>query len=111
LVDGRLTLPAVHRDHQRAAEAQVAQGAALRDGRLPSDPVPVDEAFPEVLVHGEVADLERGEVLEEVAALRRGHAEVAKPGLHDRARAGDLLPGDGNPEPRIVRAPASDADQ
>src|SRR5262245_62589441 len=42
-------------------------------------------------VHGEVADVERREVLEEVRALGRRHLEVAKPRLHYDGGAGHLI--------------------
>ncbi len=74
-------------------------------------PLPIDETFARIGIHREVADLKCGEVLEEVAALRRSHAEIAKPRFDDDARARDLVPRHRNAEPRIGRSPAADADQ
>ena len=82
-----------------------------RHRRLRRQPVPVDEAVLRRRIDGEVSHLERGQVLEEVRALRRRHAEVLEAALDDRPRAGDLVPGDRHAEPRIGRAPAADADE
>ncbi len=59
-------------------EAQVANAAVFLDGGLLSQPFPIDESLPGVGIHGEVADLKGGEVLEEVAALRGRDAEIAE---------------------------------
>src|SRR6185369_13961372 len=37
--------------------------------------------------------------------------EIPESRLDDGRRAGDLVPGDGDAEPRIVRAPSADSDQ
>jgi hypothetical protein len=52
--------------------------------------------------------LKGGEVLEEVAALRRGDAKILEAGLDNHAGAGDLVPLDAYAEPWIVRAPPAD---
>ena len=69
---------AVHQHHQRRGELQVTDAAVLLDGRLRGEPFPIDEAFAGVGIDGEVANLEGGQVLEEVAALRRDDAKVAE---------------------------------
>src|SRR5262245_12619298 len=81
LEDHPAVVAAVPPHLERRVEAQVADAAALARRRLRGEPVPSHEALALVGVHREVADLERGQVLEEVAALRRGHAEVAEAGL------------------------------
>ena len=74
-------------------------------------PLPIDKAIPGVWIHGEIANLKCGKVLEEVAALRRGDAKIAEAGLDDHARTGNLVPRDWNAEPRFVRSPSTYADQ
>src|SRR5664280_2430872 len=66
---------AVHHHHKWRRELQVADAAVLLDRRLFSQPLPIDEALACIGVDGEVANLKRGEVLEEVTALRRNHAQ------------------------------------
>src|SRR6266511_3027483 len=81
-------------------EAEMAHSSGLLHGRLLSQPGPVHQAFAEVGIDGEIGDAEGREVLEEVAALRGSDAKVAEARLDDDARPGDLLPCDGNAEPR-----------
>src|ERR1017187_5692614 len=88
------------------AHAAVSFGTGLR-----RQPLPIYKAFARVGIHREVANLERRQVLKEVAALRRGHPKIAEAGLDNHPRSGNLVPGNGNAEPRFVRSPAPDADQ
>src|SRR6266705_1313615 len=101
LVDQALVPLAVHLDHDGLFEAEVANEATLALGRLGLDPVPVDEALAVVGVDREVADLERGQVLEEMAALRGRDPEILEAGLDDDAGPGDLIPGHRDAEPGI----------
>src|SRR5579859_769618 len=89
----------------------MADAALLFHCGMISEPTPVEKAFSGVGVHREVADLERSEVLEEVAALRGGHAKVAEAGFHDGARSGNFVPLDRYAQPGIVRSPAPHSDQ
>src|SRR5215467_6314576 len=90
---------------------QVANAADLLGGRLRCQPTPVDQAVPCVRIDGEVPDLEGGQILEEVAALRGSQSKVSEARLHNRSRAGDLIPRHLDAEPRIVGTPAANADQ
>src|SRR5689334_10189650 len=83
---------AVHHRHDVRVEADVPGERAVADRSLFGEPFPVDETVAQARAHGEVTDLERGEVLEEMRALGRIDADVAEARLDDRARAGDLLP-------------------
>src|SRR5271157_551647 len=78
LEDHALACLAVHHGDEWRWELQMPHAAVLLDGGLVGEPLPIHEAFAGVGVDGEVADLECGEVLEEVAALRRDHAKVAE---------------------------------
>ena len=78
---------AVHQDEQRRFEAQVADASVGFKRGLRAQPRPIDEPLAGIAVDGEVADLEGDQVLEEVAALRGGDAQVAEPALDDDARA------------------------
>ena len=90
---------------------QVADAFLFLDCGLVGQPFPIDCAFSGVGIHREIANLKRGEVLKEVAALRRSHAEIAEACLHDGARSGNFVPFDGDAEPGIVRSPAAYANQ
>src|SRR5579871_7004536 len=79
--------------------------------RLLGKPLPIDGSFARVRVHGEVSDLECGQVLEKMAALRWSHAEVAESRFHDRTRSRDFIPFHRDSKPRIVRSPAPDTNQ
>ena len=72
---------------------------------------PVHETLAHVRVHRKISDLKCGQVLEEMAALRRGHAKIAKSSLDNRPRSRDFVPFHRNSQPGIVRSPASHADQ
>ncbi len=90
---------------------QAADAALFFDRGPLGQPLPIDGAFAGVGVHREISDLEGGQVLEEVAALGRGDAEVVEAGFDDGAGAGDFVPLDGDAEPGIVGSPAADTDQ
>src|SRR5207253_953819 len=64
-------------------ESQMADEFRLLRGGLCREPLPVDEAVAVFGIHGEVADLARREVLEEMAALGRRHVEVGESSLDD----------------------------
>src|SRR5208282_940163 len=102
---------AVHHDSNGFLELQVADAALLFYRRLFVQPPPIYSAFTGIGIHGEITYLEGGQVLEEMAALRGSHPEIAEPGLDDHTRAGDFVPFHRNAEPRFGRSPAADADQ
>src|SRR6516225_3864030 len=83
----------------------------LFDSGLLGEPLPIKGSFAGVGIYREVSDLEGAQVLKEMASLRWRHPKVAESGLDDRACAGDFVPIDRNPHPRIVRSPAPDSDQ
>ena len=62
-------------------------------------------------VDGEVADAERGEVLEEVGALAGVDLEVVQAGFYDDLRGADVRPLDGDAQPRVAAPPAAGADE
>src|SRR5437588_12796982 len=70
-----LALLAVHHHPQRVGKVQVAYAFPFLDRGLVGEPFPIDCAFSCVGIDREVANLKRGEVLKEVAALGRSHAE------------------------------------
>src|SRR5208283_2691718 len=78
LEDHALARLSIHHGDEWRGESQVPHAAMLLDGGLVGEPLPIHEAFAGIGVDGEVADLEGGEVLEEVAALRRDYAKVAE---------------------------------
>src|SRR5919106_4457191 len=104
-----LPLAAVHLHQHGCVQAEMADVCLVAAVGLGVEPVPVDGSV--VGVDGEVADVEGGQVLEEMAALRGHDFEVAQAGLDDHFRARHLIPCDRDAEPGIARAPASDADQ
>src|SRR6185295_10530287 len=104
LVDDSLVATPIHLHHQRLIEAQLAYQTALVGSRLPGQPLPVHEPLADVGIDGEITDLERREVLEEVAALRRRDTKVTESRLDDDARPGDLVPAHRDAEPRVVGA-------
>src|SRR5271165_1595368 len=89
----------------------MANASSFGLGGLIGQPIPVDAAFTCVWVYGEIADLKCSEILEKMAALRRGDAKITEAGFDDHTRAGNFIPLDRNTKPRIVRSPAADADQ
>jgi len=105
LQDDPFVLSAIHLDEDGIAEPQVLHARLLLDHRLGRKPVPVDEPVAQLRVHGEVAGVVGGQVLEEVSPLRGGDPEVLEAGLDDDPRAGDLVPGDRNSEEGIRRPP------
>ena len=111
LEDRSLAGAAVHYYSDRFRELQVADAALLFHGRLFGQPLPIDGAFAGIGIHGEVSDLEGGQILEEMAALRGSDAEIAESGFDDHARAGDFVPLDRNAQPGFGRSPAAYADQ
>ncbi len=69
------------------------------------------DAVAEVVVDGEVADAEGGEVLEEVRALTGVYAVVLQAGLDDDLGRGYGGPLDGYAEPRVAAAPTAGPDE
>src|ERR1700682_3744204 len=80
-------------------------------GRLFTQPLPIDGAFPGVRIHREVSDLKCSQIWEEVASLRWGHAKIAEARFHNSARSRDFVPLHRNTQPGIIRSPASDTDK
>src|SRR5262249_20742619 len=79
--------------------------------RARRQPLPARDPAPRGGFAGEVPVVARGEILEEVAALRRRHLEVGETRLDDRPRSRNLMPGDRDPEEGIRGPPPADADQ
>src|SRR4029077_20863954 len=97
-----LAVPAIHHNSQGLHELKMADASFFLNCGLLCEPLPVERSFPGIGIHGEISDLERRQVLEEVAALRGCHAEVAKASFDNHARPGDFVPLDRNSEPGIV---------
>ena len=93
---------AVHNYADGVVEVKMPDASFFGHRRLVSQPIPIDRAFARFRIHREIADLKRGQILEEMAALRRGDAKIAEPRFNDHTRAGDFVPLDRNTEPRIV---------
>ena len=81
------------------------------DGEGVRQPLPVDEPFPGIGVHGEISHLERGEVLKKMAPLRGSDSEIAESGFHNDTGPGNFVPLHGDTEPWLGRSPASHPDQ
>src|ERR1700722_11360590 len=111
LEDDALAGFAFHDHMERCIEAQMADASVVFHGILTGEPVPIYRAFPRIRIHREVADLKRGEVLEEMTALRGRDTKVAETCLNDQARPGNLIPVHGYSQPGIVRPPAAHSDQ
>src|ERR1019366_1932632 len=90
LEDDALAGAAVHDHADGIVEVKMTHAAVLAQRSLAAQPVPIDGAFAGVWIHGEVTDLKGSEILEEMAALRWGDAEIAESGLNNHARAGDF---------------------
>ena len=65
--------------------------------------------WPWPCVHGQVADLEAGQVLEEMGALAGRDLEVVQIGLDDDPGAGDLVPAHGDAQPAVATSPSARA--
>jgi hypothetical protein len=48
---------AIHNNHRRRLQPQMPYAIVFLDGRLCRKPLPVDEPFADVGIHGEIADL------------------------------------------------------
>jgi len=107
LEDNTLAGFAVHDHAHGCTEAQMADASVFVYGRLLAQPLPVDRTFPGIRIDCEVADLKSGEVLEEMAALRRCNAKISETRFDNDARAGNFVPLYGNAEPGIIRSPAT----
>ena len=106
-----LFLAAVYLDDQRYIETDVADMFCLLDGRqLVEYVLPVD-AIASESIDGEIADSERGEVLEEVRALRRVDLEFVYAGFHNDLCCTDMTPPYGNAEPWVAAAPTAGTDE
>jgi hypothetical protein len=62
--------PSVHLHQHRLLQLQVADVGFVRQIGLGVEPVPIEKASLAIGVNGEVADVEDGQVLEEVVALQ-----------------------------------------
>ena len=83
---------AIHDDRKRCIKPQMAYAALFFERSLVRQPLPVDEPFPGIGVHGEISDLEGCEVLKKMAALRGGDSEIAEPSFNDDSGSGDFVP-------------------
>src|SRR5438270_12337142 len=96
LEDHALAVASIHDYHQRRFKVKMAHTAVFFDSRLRAEPLPIHKTFARVGIDGEIADLECGEILEEVSALRGCYAEVAEAGLNDDTGSENLVPFDWN---------------
>ena len=80
--------------------------AAFPVPTLAKQPIPIQQPFPLLGIHREVADAQRGKILEKVGALGGRHHQVAETAFHNDAGTADLVPGNGNAQPGIAAAPA-----
>ncbi len=85
--------------------------ASFLHGTLSSKPLPVDKAFARIGIDGEISHLKCGEILKKVASLRRGNSQIAEASFDDSARSGNFVPLHRNAQPRIIRSPATHANQ
>src|SRR6202034_4223620 len=81
LEDYSLAGSAVHDDSQRRVESHMADTSVFIHGWLLAQPLPINRAFSGIWIDREVADLESGKVLEEMAALRRRNAKISEAGF------------------------------
>ncbi|OLA23927.1 MAG: hypothetical protein BHW17_04440 [Dorea sp. 42_8] len=111
LFDDAFVRAAVDADPQRTLETHLPQEAAFVDrGAF------VERLFAEYAVAAEGADrqvthAQRGDVLEEVRALRRLDVEFLDAAFDDHLGFGDVVPLDGYAEERIRRTPAAGTDE
>src|SRR5271157_3750602 len=89
LEDHSLAGLAVHHDDRGRIESQMPHASMLFHRWLCRKPRPIEEPFAGIGIHREISDLKCGKVLEEMAALRRRDAKVAKAAFDDDARAGN----------------------
>ena len=82
----------------------------LNGGQLVENFLPIDAVASEG-VDGEVADAERGEVLEEVCALARIDLEAVQSCLDNDLGCADLRPLDRDAKPRVGASPTARADK
>ena len=106
-----MLLLAVHHDAEGTVEADVAHKLGFLDGGHGVEDVLLQHAVAGIGVDGEVAHTERGEVLEEVGALRGVYVVVLQTGLDDDAGGGDVGPLDGDAQPVVAGAPAARPDE
>ena len=110
----------VHHDTEGFGQAYVADVLRLTDSghtieKFLAEEGSVGRTFATALsrfcsiagINGKVADAKRGEVLEEMSALRRVDAIVGKCHLSDDACTGDVRPLHRDAKPRIAGTPAA----
>ena len=102
---------AVHHDFDGVGEADVAHVLRLLNGRQRVEHAGLQNTVTRIGVDGEVTHAKRGEVLEEVRALRGIYVVVLQSGLHDDACCGDVRPLHGDAQPVVARTPTARADQ
>src|SRR5262249_53384603 len=81
-----LASPPLPHHPQGRLELQVPYATVFLQRRRLRQPVPIDKAFPCIGIHGEIPNLKSGEVLKEMATLRRRDTEIPESGFHDHAR-------------------------
>ena len=103
-------MDAIDLDGERGVETDVTDEVGLLDSGKGVETCLVEEAVALEGIDGEIGDTERGEVLEEVGALRGIDLEVVETCFDDDACGRDIGPLDGNAQPGVGRAPTSRAD-
>ena len=102
-----MLLFAVHHDFDRVGETHVTYVFRLFYGGQGVEHACLQDAVTRVSVDGEVTHAERGEVLEEVRALRGVYVVVLQSCLYDDACCGDVRPLHGDSQPVVAGAPSS----
>lgn len=103
-------MDAVDLDEEWAGQANVTDEFGLIDGWQLIELLFAPDAIATEGVDSEVRDAERGEVLEEVGALRRIDLEIVQSRLDYNPGSRDVRPLDGDAKPRVARAPATRTD-
>ena len=102
---------AVHADPQRAVEAHVPQVGAFVEGLAGVEQILAEDAVAAEGVDRQVSYAQRGDVLEEVRALRGLDVEPLDAALDDHLCLGDVGPLDRDAQERVRRPPAARAYQ
>ena len=69
------------------------------------------DAIASECIDGEIAYTERGEILEEMGALRWVDLETVYAGFYNDMRSTDMAPPDGDAQPRVAASPSAGADE
>ena len=102
---------AVHHDFDGVGEADVAHVFRFLNGRQGVEHAGLHDAITRIGIDGEVTYAKRGEILEEVRALRGVYVVVLQSGFYDDASCGDVRPFHGDAQPVVAGAPSSRPDE